>query len=149
MPTLQIGGNRLDGLHSYGKIDICFSVMEQKELIDIAASLARPFTPSADCTSGTVAAALVTAESHIYTGVCMDTACSLGFCAEHAAIAEMLKSRESEVRMIVAVNEGGMVLPPCGRCRELLWQIDVRNQNTWVVLGDQEGGRLRELLPRR
>ena len=64
--------------------------MEPKELIALAASLARPFTPSADRSSATVAAALVTAESNVFTGVCIDTACSLGFCAEYAAIAEML-----------------------------------------------------------
>ena len=123
--------------------------MKQRELIDVASSLARPFTPSTECISGTVAAALVTSESHIFTGVCVDTACSLGFCAEHAAIAEMLKARESAVQMIVAVNTNGAVLSPCGRCRELLWQIDDRNQDAWVVLGAEDGARLRELLPRR
>jgi cytidine deaminase len=123
--------------------------MEPKELIHVAASLAHPFSPSADCTSGTVAAALVTAESHIFTGVCVDAECSLGFCAEHAAIAEMLKARESSVRMIVAVNQDGAVLSPCGRCRELLWQIDDRNQSAWIVLGSDDGASLRELLPRR
>jgi cytidine deaminase len=123
--------------------------MESKELIVLAASLARPFTPSADCSSGTVAAALVTAESNVFTGACIDTACSLGFCAEHAAIAEMLKAHQSNVRMIVAVNKDGAVLPPCGRCRELLWQVDDRNRNTWVVLGVDERVRLHELLPRR
>jgi cytidine deaminase len=123
--------------------------MESKKLITLAASLARPFSPSADCSSGTVAAALVTAESAVFTGVCVDTACSLEFCAEHAAIAEMLKARQSNVRMIVAVNKEGLVLPPCGRCRELLWQVDDRNRDTWVVLGVDEGAWLYELLPRR
>ena len=123
--------------------------MEQKALIGLAASLAHPFRPSAECTSGTVAAAIMTAESHFFTGVCVDTECSLGFCAEHAAIAEMLKARESAVRMIVAVNEEGAVLPPCGRCRELLWQVDKRNQNAWIVLGPEDGAWLRDLLPRR
>ena len=74
--------------------------MEPKELITLATSLARPFTPSADCSCATVAAALVTADSNVFTGVCVDTACSLGFCAEHAAVAEMLKARQSHVRMI-------------------------------------------------
>src|SRR5579863_9145841 len=92
------------------------SGMDKRELISIATSLAQPFTPSADCTSGTVAAALVSAQSHVFTGVCVDTACSLGFCAEHAAIADMLKARESAVQMIVAVNNDGVILPPCGRC---------------------------------
>jgi hypothetical protein len=37
--------------------------MEPKELIALAASLARPFTRSAECSSGTVAVALVTVDS--------------------------------------------------------------------------------------
>lgn len=76
-------------------------------------------------------------------------ACSLGFCAEHSAVAEMLKARESAVQVIVAVNQDRKILPPCGRCRELLWQVDSRNQNTWIVLGLGEGAYLRDLLPRR
>jgi cytidine deaminase len=51
--------------------------------------------------------------------------------------------------MIVAVNRDGSILPPCGRCRELLWQIDPRNHATWVILGDGEGASLADLLPRR
>jgi cytidine deaminase len=123
--------------------------MDPQTLIELAASLARPFSPSADCTAGTVAAALVTRAGDVYTGVCVDTACSLGFCAEHAAVAEMLKARQSEVRTVVAVTSEGIVLPPCGRCRELLWQVDRRNATTWVVLGPDEGAVLAELLPRR
>jgi cytidine deaminase len=123
--------------------------MEKQELINIAASLARRFTPSVDCISGDVATALVTAAGHVFTGVCVDTACSLGFCAEHAAIAEMLKARESTVQMIVAVNKDGSILPPCGRCRELLWQVDDQNQRAWVIVGAEEGAYLRDLLPRR
>ena len=123
--------------------------MNQRALIELAASLARPFAPSGDCTAGDVAAALVTAAGHVYTGVCVDTACSLGFCAEHAAVAAMLQGRESEVRMVVAVNRHGAVLPPCGRCRELLWQVDPRNAAAWVVLGADDGAPLADLLPRR
>ena len=121
--------------------------MDAATLIEIAAALARPFTPSAECSSGTVAAALVTVAGHVFTGVCVDTRCSLGFCAEHAAVAEMLKAREAEVRMVVAVTSGGDVLPPCGRCRELLWQISPANTATWVVLGPTTGRALAELLP--
>jgi cytidine deaminase len=123
--------------------------VNQKDLIELAASLARPFHPSADCSAAGVASALITGQSNVYSGVCIDTACSLGFCAEHAAVAEMLKARESEIRMIVAVNSQGVVFPPCGRCRELLWQVDNRNESTWIVLGATEKVLLRELLPHR
>ena len=122
---------------------------KQLELIAVATELARPFTPSPDCTSGSVASAIITAAGNIYTGVCIDTQCSLGFCAEHAAVAEMLKAHEAEIHMIVAVNSDGKVLPPCGRCRELLWQISPANRLAWVVLGVEDGKQLTDLLPDR
>jgi cytidine deaminase len=71
-----------------------------------------------------VGAALLRTSGTLDTGVSVDLECGIGFCAEHAAVAEMLKPRESEVRVIVAVNSEKEVLPPCGRCRELLWQVD-------------------------
>lgn len=123
--------------------------MDARELIRRAAALALPFDASEECSAATVGAALVTVGGNLYSGVCVDTRCGLGFCAEHAAVAEMLKARESAVRMIVAVNEHGKVMAPCGRCRELLWQVDSRNQKTWVVLGPEDGATLADLLPRR
>jgi cytidine deaminase len=123
--------------------------MDAAILSATAAALARPFAPSEDVRAGDVAAALVTAAGNVYTGVCIDTACSLGFCAEHAAVAEMLKAREAEVRMVVALNSRGEILPPCGRCRELLWQLHPRNADTLVVLGPGRVRPLSELLPER
>ena len=123
--------------------------MDDRALIETAAALARPFRPSADCSAGTVAAALLTEAGNVYTGVCVDVRCSLGFCAEHAAVAEMLKSREAHVQMVVAVDTTGAVVPPCGRCRELLMQICPKNTKTWVVLGLGEGRTLVEILPAR
>ena len=123
--------------------------IKQQDLIAMAAALARPYTPSPDCTSGSVASALLTSAGNVYTGVCIDTPSSLGFCAEHAAIAEMLKGRESEIQMIVAVGSEGDVLAPCGRCRELIWQVSRANRTAWVVLGAGDGKQLEELLPYR
>ena len=125
------------------------NLMTDGELTSIAAKLVGEFRTSEDCVAGSVAAALVTAAGHVYSGICIDTACSLGFCAEHAAVAEMLKSRESEISSIVAVDSVGKVLAPCGRCRELLWQVNPRNANTRVILGPGTAVTLAELLPRR
>src|SRR2546428_13660161 len=97
--------------------------MDQQELIAVAATMAQPFASSPECQSGGVAAALMTAAGNVYTGVSIDTECSLGFCAEHAAGAGMLKGRESEKPMIVAVDANGNVLPPCGACGALLLQV--------------------------
>jgi cytidine deaminase len=99
--------------------------------------------------AGEVAAALVTGDGNYYTGICVDVACSLGFCAEHAAIAEMLKNRETRVEMIVAVRQNGVILPPCGRCREMLLQINGDNARTKVVVNDRQILTLEELMPYR
>jgi cytidine deaminase len=72
--------------------------------------------------------------------------CGIGFCAEHAAVAEMLKARETEIEAIVAVSERG-VLPPCGRCRELLLQISNRNADALVAVNDNEARSLKDLMP--
>jgi cytidine deaminase len=121
--------------------------MTPDELLAIAAPLAVPFKPGADCESGTVAAAILAASGAVYTGICVDTPCGMGFCAEHSAVAEMLKARESEISMVVAVNHKGRVFSPCGRCRELMWQVDARNADAIVVLPAGRTATLRELLP--
>ncbi len=98
-------------------------------------------------TAGGVAAALETATGRIYTGINLDLACGIGTCAEHAAVAEMLKSRETAIRRIVAIDDEG-VLAPCGRCRELIVQIDRRNLDCEVILPGHTKARLATLLPR-
>jgi cytidine deaminase len=74
-----------------------------------------------------------------------------GFCAEHRAIAAMVTAGEYQITTIVAVwrNEAGdlHVLPPCGRCREFIRQIDPANLDTEFVLGRHRSAPLRELLP--
>jgi cytidine deaminase len=114
-----------------------------------AMNVAGDFTCSKDCSAGGVGAALVTQSGQIFTGICIDTDCSLGFCAEHAAIAAMLKERQTAIRAIVAVKADGRVMAPCGRCRELIRQVDPANWDTLVILGDSQLVTLRELLPYR
>ena len=46
-----------------------------------------------------------------------------------------------------AVNDDGAVLPPCGRCRELIYQIDPANLDTDVIVERNEVVKLRDLLP--
>ncbi len=120
--------------------------MTDDYLVQAAQRIAGEFRTSGDCVAGGVAAALVTRQGHLYTGICVDTACSLGACAEHAAIAEMLKARESEIRTIVAVCEG-RVVPPCGRCRELIRLVNGANVRTRVLVARDRAMTLAELLP--
>jgi len=97
--------------------------------------------------AGGVAAALETTTGRIYTGINLDLACGIGTCAEHAAIAEMLKARETAIRRIVAIDDEG-VLAPCGRCRELIVQVDRRNLECEVILPGETASRVADLLPR-
>ncbi|MGG5343953.1 cytidine deaminase family protein [Enterococcus sp. AZ192] len=99
--------------------------------------------------SGHVACALETKAGTIYTGVCIDIPCSLGLCAEQAAIAEMVKNNETIIKKIVAVYESGKILPPCGKCREFIAQIDQHNLTTKVILPEMAEEELQELLPER
>lgn len=96
---------------------------------------------------GDVACALVTDQGNIYTGVCIDASCSIGFCAEHAAISAMLTHGETHIEKIVSISEHGMIYPPCGRCRELISQVDSRNMDTLVMIDNDKIVKLEELLP--
>lgn len=116
------------------------------ELIEAAEGVRRVVRLRKDFTAGAVGAALRTAAGKIHTGICLDVACGVGFCAEHSAIAEMLKHGETQIDSIVAVYSDG-ILPPCGRCRELMAQISEANTRTAVVLDPDRTVPLKELLP--
>ena len=120
------------------------------DLISIAARHINPHQLG-DRLFGDVAATLLTESGMLYSGVCIDTGSGTGFCAEHAAIASMVTAGEYRIAKIVAVwrNDAGelFVLPPCGRCREFIRQIDPANLDTEVILGTDESSTLRDLLP--
>jgi cytidine deaminase len=120
------------------------------DLIAAAEALLRPHRVG-DRLFGDVGASLVTAAGNGYGGVCIDTGSGTGFCAEHSAIAAMVTAGEYQIARIVAVwrSETGdlHVLPPCGRCREFIRQVDPANLGTEVVLGRHRSARLRDLLP--
>lgn len=126
--------------------------MSNEELISRAASVLRPHITADGRRFGDVAATLVTDRGSVFSGVCIDTGSGTGFCAEHSAIAAMVTAGEYRIAKIVAVwgdeRDGRLyVLPPCGRCREFIRQIDEANLDTDVVLGKAKALKLRELLP--
>ena len=49
--------------------------------------------------------------------------------------------------VIVAVWQGGNVIPPCGRCREFIRQMHPDNLDTEVIIARDKIVQLRELLP--
>ena len=97
--------------------------------------------------AGSVASALVTEAGNVYVGVCIDTNSSMGFCAEHAAIAAMVTNGESRIATIVAVHQDGKHMVPCGRCREFIFQMHPENFKTRVILSSERSTTISLLLP--
>lgn len=95
----------------------------------------RVISPFVD--AGGVAAAILTKEGNIYVGVCIDTCCSLGMCAERNAIANMITNDESKIDKVVAVMGDGRVGSPCGACRELMMQLSPESSKI-EILTDKE-----------
>lgn len=98
---------------------------------------------------GQVAAAILTKKGNIYTGVCLDTASTLGICAERNAIFNMLTNGESKIEKIVCVMSNGNVGTPCGACRELIMQLDKDSKNTQILIDKNEykAITMNELMP--
>jgi len=99
--------------------------------------------------AGGVAAAILTKTGNIYVGVCIDTACGLGMCAERNAIANMITHGESRIDKVVAVMPDGRVGSPCGACREFMMQLDRDSGEIEMLLelDTEKTVKLRELVP--
>ncbi|TGE35686.1 cytidine deaminase [Desulfosporosinus fructosivorans] len=122
--------------------------MDFNELYNIAKDTLNPRELSKSSYAGSVAAALLTDKGNLYKGVCIDTPCSMGFCAEHAAIAAMITAGENRIAKLVAVSSSDGIVPPCGRCREFINQIHEENRLCEVMLKDKVV-KIDDLLPYR
>ena len=120
-----------------------------EELYNIAKAKLNSRTISPFITAGEVAAAILTLDGNVYTGVCIDTACTLGLCAERNAIDNMITNGESKIIKLVCVMSDGSVGSPCGACREYLMQLDKDSPNI-EILTDRETLKtvlLKDLIP--
>ena len=121
--------------------------MNFKQLYEKAYAVVNPKVLTDYAEVGEVGAAIVTDKGNIYVGVSIDTACSMGFCAEHSAIAAMVTAGETRIDKVIAVGESGEILPPCGRCREIMSQINYNNIQAEIMVDEDEIIQLKELLP--
>ena len=120
-----------------------------KKLYEAAVRVQNDRTISPFIEAGGVAAAILTKKGNVYVGVCIDTASTLGMCAERNAIANMITNGESRIEKVVAVMPDGRIGPPCGVCREYMMQLD-RDSGEIEILLDLEPEktvRLKELVP--
>ena len=121
---------------------------EWQKLYDAAVSVINPHQVSDFMFTGDVGAAVLSSKGNIYTGVCIDTACSLGFCAERNAIATMFTNGEFEIVKVCAVYKDGGVMPPCGACREFMMQTGKSARDIEVLVHrDGRTVRLGDIMP--
>jgi len=119
------------------------------ELYQIANETLNPREVSPFISAGKVASAILTDKGNIYVGVCIDTSCNLGMCAERNAIANMITNNENKITKLVCVMYDGGVISPCGACREYLMQLhpDSKDMEILINLEDNTTVRLSELVP--
>jgi cytidine deaminase len=96
-----------------------------------------------------VGAALLTKDGRVYGGCNVENASyGLTVCAERVALLKALSEGEREFAMIAVVADTDRPTPPCGPCRQLLWEycgdIPVVMANLTAVTMRHQ---MRELLP--
>jgi len=111
------------------------------ELHQAAMQVIHPREVSPMIEAGGVAAAVESASGKIYVGVCVDTACTLGICAERNAIFNMITNGENAIRRVIAVDCDGKAIPPCGACRELMTQLMPEDYRKIEIMMDYEANR--------
>lgn len=94
-----------------------------KELYEAAKQVQNGRKISDYIEAGQVAAAVLSSSGRIYTGVCIDTCCTLGICAERNAIFHMITNGEDRIEKVIAIMSDGKTGAPCGACRELMAQL--------------------------
>lgn len=120
------------------------------ELYEAAKRVLDPRNVSDIIEAGGVAAAIESVSGKIYVGVCIDSVCTLGICAERNAIFNMITNGENAIKRVIAVNWDGKAMPPCGACRELMTQLMPKDYRDVQVMLDYENNRvvtLGELTP--
>lgn len=120
------------------------------ELYEAAKAVLAPRNVSDIIEAGGVAAAIEAGSGKIYVGVCVDTACTLGVCAERNAIFNMITNGESVIKKVIAIDSDGKAISPCGACRELMSQIMPKDYKDIQIMLDYHNNRvvtLGELTP--
>ena len=92
--------------------------------------------------AGGVAAAVESASGRIYVGVCVDTSCTLGICAERNAIFNMITNGEQDIKRVLAIMPDGKTGAPCGACREFMTQMMPGRYHNIEIMLDYENERI-------
>jgi cytidine deaminase len=109
-----------------------------QDMYDAAKAVLNEKVISDFVTAGGVSAAVLSKSGNIYTGVCIDTASTLGICAERNAMLNMITNGENEIRRVLAIMPDGRTGAPCGACREFMTQLMIGKYHTVEIMLDYD-----------
>lgn len=122
-----------------------------EQMYEAARSVRRERRISDYVEAGCVSAAVLSESGKIYTGVCIDTKCTLGICAERNALFNMITNGEDVFSKVLCIMPGGKAGgAPCGACREFMVQLAHGKADGIEIMMDYEAGTtmtLAELAP--
>jgi cytidine deaminase len=115
----------------------------------VEAARRAPQNAVADFSGFRVGAALETADGAIVSGCNVENATyGLTVCAERVAMFKALSEGHRAFRRVAVVAETESPTPPCGACRQILWEFAGDIEVTLANLRDTTGRhQLSELLP--
>lgn len=97
-----------------------------------------------------VGAAVETADGRIYTGCNIENSTyGLTMCAERVAVYKAVSEGARKFTRAAVAADTDVLTPPCGSCRQILWEFCGNVEVTLVNLeGKTELYRMSDLLPR-
>ena len=116
----------------------------------IAAALAARENAFAPYSKFRVGAAIEDAEGRIHTGCNVENATyGLTVCAERVAVFKAISEGVRKFRRVAVAADTDRLTPPCGACRQILWEFCGDIEIVLVNLrGQTETYRLRDLFPK-
>ena len=97
-----------------------------------------------------VGAALEDADGHVHTGCNVENATyGLTMCAERVAVYKAVSEGVRSFRRVAVAADTGVLTPPCGSCRQILWEFCGDIEVVLVNLqGRSETFQLKDLFPK-
>ena len=114
-----------------------------------AAAAAREFA-HASFSSFKVGAAVEDEFGRVFTGCNVENATyGLTMCAERVAVFKAISEGAGDLRRVAVVADTEILTPPCGACRQILWEFCGDAELILANLsGQREHMKLKELFPR-
>jgi cytidine deaminase len=97
-----------------------------------------------------VGAAIQDENGRVFTGCNVENASyGLSVCAERAAVLKAISEGAGKLKRIAVVADSETLTPPCGACRQILWEFCGDAELTMANLSDkQETVSIQQIFPR-